>query len=365
MKQRIFNLKVRDIVSLYKKGNLDVSFEISPDMIVGRKDVWNTPTKSLFIQSILLDYLLTPLVLIKKVSYLPKDLEETIENTEYAVLEGKQRIMTLVRYVNNEFCLYEHTPPVKSTEIKKLSFVQLPKKLQDKILDFEFTIYENEGTFEENIDMYIRYNNGIPPKPIELFRAKLGLHSKLLNDICNHRLFRLINLNGTKRFQDYELALYLLMLESNHKTGLSKKEKELFVDKISKTKTISKRVRERLKEKLDYLYEAFSRPEYTELRWEDKYLKKSHLTSMYLLLDKAFAKNITPNQFFIWADRFFFTEKDMTNNYWIEVSRGSTTSKNSMSIRNAELLQNFKNYLIEVEKANNKVVNLFGKKKLS
>ena len=34
MKQRAFNLKVRDMLSLYEKGNLDVSFEISPDMIV-------------------------------------------------------------------------------------------------------------------------------------------------------------------------------------------------------------------------------------------------------------------------------------------------------------------------------------------
>lgn len=359
MKQRILKLKGSEIFDLYKKGNLDVSFEISPDMIVGRKDVWNIPTKSMFIHSILSDYLLTPLILIKKISFNPVQEEDDMENIEYSVLDGKQRIMTLVRYINNEFCLYELTPSVKTAEIKKLSFSQLPKRLQDKILDYEFTIYENDGNFEENIDMYIRYNDGIAQKPIELFRAKLGLHSQLLNEICNHRLFRLINLNGTKRFQDYELALYLLMLETNSKTGLSKKEKELFVDKLSKSKNVSKKVREKLKEKLDYLYEAFSRPEYTELRWEDKYLKKSHLIGMYLLLDKAFAKEITPNQFFKWANEFFFEGKDMNNNYWIEVSRGSTTSKNSMNIRNAELNESFKNFLIEVSKANNKVVNLF------
>lgn len=358
MKQRILTLKGIELFELYKKGNLDVSFEISPDMIVGRKDLWNISTKSMFIHSILSDYLLTPLILIKKVS-LNTEPTDNIEDLEYSVLDGKQRIMTLVKYINNEFCLYELTPSVKTAEIKKLSFTQLPKRLQDKILDYEFTIYENDGSFEENIDMYIRYNEGTAQKPIELFRAKLGLHSQLLNEICNHRLFRLINLNGTKRFQDYELALYLLMLETNSKTGLSKKEKEFFVDKLSKSKGVNKRVREKLKDKLDYLYEAFCRPEYTELRWEDKYLKKSHLIGMYLLLDKAFAKDITPNQFFKWANSFFFEDKDMTTDYWIEVSRGSTTSKNSMNIRNAKLNESFKEFLTEVSKSNNKVVSLF------
>lgn len=363
MKQRAFNIKVRDILILYQKGNLDVSFEISPDMIVGRRDVWNLSTKSMFIHSILSDYLLTPLIFIKKINLLPEEIEQTIENNEYSVLDGKQRLMTLIKYIHNEFNLYEHTPPIKSIEIKKCNFFQLPKKLQDKLLNFEFTIFENEGSFEENIDMYIRYNEGIAPKPIELFRAKLGLHSQLLNEISNHKLFHLINLNGTKRFQDYELALYLLMLEMNSNTGLSKKEKELFVDKISKTRTVSKKIKERLNEKLDYLYEAFCQEEYRNLKWEEKYLKKSHLTSMYLLLNKAFSKNITPIQFYKWANKFFLTKKDMNNKYWIEVSRGSTTSKNSMNIRNSELSKDFNDYLIEIAKENNKVVNLFTKRK--
>lgn len=362
MKQEIIKLTINDILKLYKEDKIDISFEISPDMIVGRKDVWNISTKSLFIHSILSDYLLMPFVFTKKINYMNfADNEDG--SVEYAVLDGKQRLMTVIRYINNEYCLYEHTPKVKHTKIKDLSFSQLPKRLQEKILNYELTIYELEGTFEENIDMFIRYNDGIPPKPIELFRAKLGLHSQLLSKICNHKLFKLINLNGTKRFQDYELALYLMMLETNKKTGLSKKEKEYFVDKLSKTRNVSERVINNLNEKLDYLYEAFNKDEYKDLKWEEQYLKKSHLTSMYLLLDKAISKNLKPDQFYNWANKFFYTEKDPTNKYWVEVSRGSTTSKSSMDIRNKELQADFKEYVSAIEESNKKVVNLFTKRR--
>lgn len=354
MKQKILNLQIKEILSLYQNGNIDISFD--QDMIIGRQDIWSIEKKSMFIHSILSDFLLNPLVFIKKVDFLD------INNIEYSVLDGKQRIMTLINYFNNEFTLYEYTPAIKSNKIKGLSFNDLPKKLQDRFLNFKFIVFENEGSFEEHINMYIRYNDGVPIKPIELFRAKLGLHSKLLDEICNHKLFSLINLNGTKRFQNYELALYLLMLESNSKTGLSKREKELFVDKLSKSRSFNKRINENLQIKLDYLSEVFSNPQYLNLNNEDKYLKKSHLISMYLLLDKANKKNISPSQFFTWANNFFLLNKDINNKYWIEVSRGSTTSKNSMKIRNEALIHNFNNFIAEVEKNNNKIISIFTKK---
>lgn len=362
MKQKEYRLNVGDFAKLYNENRLDISFEINKDMIIGRKDVWSISDKSMLIHSILSDYLLMPIVLIKKVNFYTEEQEG---NTEFSVLDGKQRLMCLIEYIKDNYPLYDLTPPIKTTEIKNLKFSQLSKKLQKKILDFEFIVYENDGTFEENIEMFIRYNNGTPPKAIELFRAKLGLHSQLLNEISSHNLFSLINLNGIQRFQDYELALYLLMLQTDSTKGLSKKDKEIFVDNLSKKKNISKSVREKLNKKLDFLYEAFNRPEYIELKWEDKYLKKSHLTSMYLLLDKAINKGITPEQFYKWANTFFLIQKDVTNNYWIEVSRGSTTSKSSMNIRNNELMSNFKVYLAEIERDNQKIINIFTKRKLN
>lgn len=357
MKQRILNLKVEDLFNAYNEKRLEISFELNKDMIIERQEVWDIRKKSFYIHSILIDLLLMPFVFVKKINFNKKDNDEFLNN-EYAILDGKQRAMALIQYINNEFPLDDLTPDVKTVEIKGLYFSDLSKRLKDKLLSADVVIYENEGTFEENIDAFIRYNGGIPPKPIELFRAKLGLHSKLLNYICDHDLFKLINLNGTKRFQDYELALYLLMIESNKKIGLSKDEKELFVDKLSRSKRINKNAFDNLILKLDYLEKAFNREEYINLNGTDKYLKKSHLVAIYSVLNKALSNNLSEEDFFKWANDFFYLNKGKHPKYWTEVSRGSTTSKSSIKIRTDEVDNSFKEYLKEIKINNNKVVQL-------
>lgn len=356
MKQQVLNLKINDIVNAYNQKRLDISFELNKDMIIERQDVWDSRKKSFYIQSILSEILLMPFVFVKKLSFNEEEIDD-FSNNEYAILDGKQRVMAIIQYINNEYQLDELTADIKSVEIKGLYFKDLSKRLKDKLLSASVVVYENSGTFEENIDIFIRYNGGIPPKPIELFRAKLGLHSKLLNEICDHDLFKLINLNGTKRFQDYELALYLLMIETNKKVGLSKDEKELFVDRLSKSRKINQTTFNNLILKMDYLEKAFNREEYTSLNGVDKYLKKSHLVSIYSVLNKAFSNQLTEYDFFKWANSFFYLNKEEHPKYWIEVSRGSTTSKSSIKIRTNEVNNSFKNYLNEIKIKNNKVVN--------
>ena len=356
MKQKVLNLKISDVFDAYNQKRLDISFELNKDMIIERQEVWDNRKKSFYIQSVLSELLLMPFVFVKKLRFNEDEIDDFSHN-EYAILDGKQRTMALIQYINNEYPLDELTPDIKTVEIKGLYFNDLSKRLKDKLLSANIVVYENDGTFEENIDVFIRYNGGIPPKPIELFRAKLGLHSKLLNEICDHDLFKLINLNGTKRFQDYELALYLLMIETNKKIGLSKDEKELFVDKLSKSKKINQTTFNNLILKLDYLEKAFNREGYTSLNGTDKYLKKSHLVSIYSVLNKALSNQLSEEDFFKWANSFFYLNKDQYPKYWIEVSRGSTTSKSSIKIRTDEVNDSFKNYLKEIKENNNKVVD--------
>ena len=253
MVQKEIKMKLGEIVDLYYDDKIDLSFECYQGYEVERKDIWTFHNKSLYLNSLLNGYIVMPICLIKE--------EDTYIN--YSVLDGKQRILAIVRYINNEYPLHEYTPSVNGEEVHGLCFWQLSKGLQEKLLNYEITIIEQIGDSVENVNMYVRYNSGTPIKPIELFRAKLGGHATLLREITGHKLFRLTSLNNIKRFQDYELALYILMLESNPSTGLSKKEKELFVDRLSKTSSLNRRIKSKIKYKLDYLYNTFNNNIYT------------------------------------------------------------------------------------------------------
>ena len=59
---------------------------------------------------------------------------------KYELLDGQQRTLSICQYVNGDF------------SVNYKGFNNLPKDLQDKILDYKLMIYICEGTESEKLD---------------------------------------------------------------------------------------------------------------------------------------------------------------------------------------------------------------------
>lgn len=68
------------------------------------------------------------------------------EDSEFEIIDGQQRTISICQYVNNDF------------SINGLAFHNLPKDKQEEILDYELMIYFCEGTDSEKLDWFKTIN---------------------------------------------------------------------------------------------------------------------------------------------------------------------------------------------------------------
>lgn len=95
---------------------------------------WNLLQQSLLIHSILADYIVPGI-------YLVKD-----DDRRLSVLDGKQRLTTMFDFVNNKFGLHPKTPSVVidgvSYEISGKTFDELEQDVRSEILQYRFQTYQ-------------------------------------------------------------------------------------------------------------------------------------------------------------------------------------------------------------------------------
>ena len=138
---------VNIFVKRYEKG------EINFDNPIQRGIVWNKVMSSLYIHSLLYD------ILVYQKPFLVSKKENGVD-----VLDGKQRGLTLIKYVNNGFALtgLQNEPLImvngEPYQINGKFFKQLPDELQWKILDFSIDIAKLEDAKQEYEDALEFYN---------------------------------------------------------------------------------------------------------------------------------------------------------------------------------------------------------------
>ena len=335
MKQTEIRLTISEILNLYNNKKLILKLSSYKGIDVSRSDVWNNKEKSMYINSILKGLYTPPIILAKK-------------NNIYEVISGKQRLLSIINFAENKLFLSNDIYDINGISVKNKKINMIPKVLRDRFFNYTIPVINSVGTISEYLDLYIKYNTAISMKSIELFRAKLGKNLVILNELCNHKIYSLLNLNGGhRRYEDYEVALYFLMLETNPSLGLSKKEKEDYINRISNGGVIEKNIIENINKKLDFLFKAFYNKEYLSLN-NEKYLKKSHLIIIYQFVEKAKFYHIDEKEFFKWCHSFYYLNKNSRYEYWIESSRGSTYAKSSMDIRFEALEVSFYKYFKKV-----------------
>lgn len=168
IKFKIKPFRIADLVEKYKKNQFYI-----PDY--QRDDVWSYPMKSKFIESVLLGLPIPDIYVCET-----KEDDENYDSVaQFEVIDGSQRLRSLVRFTENDFYL---TSLDTVKELNDLFFKDLTDFRKDKFYDVTINviILHPDTTEEVKNQMFDRINTSNPLKAMELRR---GSHTGPFNDL--------------------------------------------------------------------------------------------------------------------------------------------------------------------------------------
>lgn len=171
---------IRKILEMLHDGDINDNIDIQ------RGYVWkNNEKKSAFIRSLIIDRAVPPLYFNK------------IDDT-YDLVDGKQRIRTVDKFMNDEFKLsgldyievINDDGEVEEVDINGMIFSELPECMQNAIKEYNFTIsFTDNASQEEVADIFYNLNNGQTINAATMNRVKSASRGQLVR-LGKHRLFK-------------------------------------------------------------------------------------------------------------------------------------------------------------------------------
>lgn len=269
--------KTRTIQSLLNDIN---NKKIILDTSIQRKaDQWDKKKKSLLILSTI-EGVIIPAIFIKEIASKSK-------KTVWEVLDGKQRLTTLLSFFNDEFKLDKSY----STEYANKKFSELEEEIQNNIKNAEIVVNVYQELSEKQTeDIFCRLNNGQVLSSDNILRAHMGAELRSFVDEAINKPFITEKSNFSKgqlrKSEDQGVVLQALYLVMGAPTDLSKKSMVNFVDEIKNAS--SKEERDEVLESLDFLDKIITE--------KNKNLKKISLP--FIIYAGAFALSQNKEQIF-------------------------------------------------------------------
>ncbi len=176
-------------------------------------DIWSLEKKQLLIDSIINRYDIPKLYLHK---YAREETRKT--GNMYAIIDGRQRLETIVRFIEDGFPLgddfeYLEDPKIKAAGMNYSELATQYPKIKSRFDSFSLPIVTVETDDLELIDdMFSRLNEAVPLNAPEKRRAIGGEMVKAIDDVSEHPFFGKKVKFTNKRYQHKEAAVRLLFL---------------------------------------------------------------------------------------------------------------------------------------------------------
>jgi hypothetical protein len=201
------------------------------DTMYQRNYVWNNEQQNSFIISVFKNMLSVPIIFNKK-------------DGEKRCIDGKQRLTTIVEYMDGKFPLKLHNE--KTDEIDEYYFKKdyIPKDSDAKFLSNEerelfndrtlsITNYKNLS-YKQEVDLFRSHNTGAPVKEGELLTSMINdeNYAKIFNNFCNSVSDSLTKFFNTDRKEHYVFIVDLLYVYENLDLNIrSKNDREKYMRK--------------------------------------------------------------------------------------------------------------------------------------
>lgn len=208
-------------LSTYKKKNSNIlrllfekdSVNLSPEY-QRNGEIWPLEKRQLLIDSILNDYD------IPKIYFHALSLDERKKSGfEYAVIDGRQRIETIYKFVNGDFPLNDDFNFLPDSKVKAgghfyKDIAEHYPKLKMAFDSFDLPIICVDTNDLELIDdMFLRLNEAVPLNAAEKRNAIGGPLVKSIKKLSKNVFFTKKVKVSNKRFQHLEIAVRLLFIE--------------------------------------------------------------------------------------------------------------------------------------------------------
>jgi len=284
---------IRQLAKWYEKGTL--KFDLPIQRASGQ---WSLLQKSLLVHSILADYPIPALYLVKY-----KDNETT-----YQALDGKQRCTSIFEFIHGEYALHASTPNVTieetEYELANKLFEELSEDLKDLINGFRFTIYALENATDEEIEeAFARLNASVPLTLIQKARTEMGTDlARWTREMTQLPFFQHaipLTLAQARRESELEILLQSMLLMDAKDEGYE--YKAISMREVMK---YCRDIREAYADErkkiilciVEYLSDAFAE--------KHKFLKKTNVPMVFIMADLAMQNDIAPPDFKTFIDNF-------------------------------------------------------------
>ena len=234
-------------------NNQQRKLELNPDY-QREAGAWSLARKQLFVDSLLNDF------------DIPKIYLAELGNDgayEYAVIDGKQRITSLLAFLDNQYALSEEFAysgseiPSHHAPQKNQYFKDFDELAQQAFKDIQLASTFVTAKDDEEIEsLFTRLNDGEPLNSAEYRNAFGGQIVKSIRDISEHNFFSDYVAYKNNRYAYRETACRLIYIESEitsnkkipdiKKPALDKFTKDNKDLADSKTNSLNKKVRENL-----------------------------------------------------------------------------------------------------------------------
>ena len=336
---------------------------LSFDHPIQRKSgIWTNSQKSLLIHSMLANYPVPNIYVLREDSELVDEKKKPIFN--YYVMDGKQRLTSTLSYIWGDFPLDDGIPSitVEDTEyqIGGKYFCDLDEPVQFEIKRYKFEIIAFEDCSNREIEeIFFRLNNSTALSKSQIAKAMMGVElAGMVNEILLSRFFA-VSCNFTsgqlKASDDQKCLLQgMMLLDTNYVSGFELEDfSEDSIERYSKSirESYSDQQRNILESAIQYLADAF--PE------KNQQIRKISVPILIYLADVAMDTGIKPMYFRQWWE--FFTEEDsLFEDYKLFCGTGSTKlekvngrlavmAKSFASYHEIEVTEELKNLVMEAE----------------
>lgn len=328
----------RKLAELIADGTVNFNIDIQ------RGYVWKkNEKKSSFIRSLILERAVPPLYFNK--------VDDVFEGED-----GKQRALTVVKFLNDEFALSDldtfmvinDDGESEEIDLNGLKYSELPTCFQEAVKDYNFTIcYTDNADQEEVADTFYNLNNG------------QSLNAATMNRVKAKSKDQIIKLGKHKVFTD---ALSETALDGHVNEDLVVKAHAVLNDENVSTDT--KWIRPYMKEvditKTDeiLLENIFDRIYNIHSLIEDKKIAKriyarTHMISIVPVIADSIESGISDNEMMEWFVNFFSGKKSPTISRAYNEAAGRGTGRNAaVKTRLNEIKKNFDKYFNREEVIN-------------
>ena len=260
---------------------------------------WTNDQKSKLIRAILIDFSIPP---IYSVGLKKGDSSDMV----YSILDGKQRLTSLIEYIDSEFAITQKTPDVefegKVYNIKGMKFHSLPPELREAIYDYSLTmVYFVHLNDDEIAEMFDLLNNGTPLSRQQKANAYMGMDAaRRMNELKKHPYITInasLSKNQHTRSEDIEVITQAMMInDPNYDLdSFSGKNMDNYSASLKENKEY---IFDEMKETFDYMHHALD-------FYSDKLVLKKTVVPIIITIGKmAKDQDLNKDLFLEWIQEF-------------------------------------------------------------